>query len=209
MLDTMELYSADQVRKMYDVLFAIAGHDDSDLCNVLRKQGFHQHIRYRSFGIIGTISRLRRILEYFRESDCERGSCDDVATTAISRQPTGSGAPDAAAAKAFNAVVVELHTSCKSNAQCISFMLDELTVLVSTLTLDKYADVLMSIVFDYYMDILSTHFMDDFDWRRKTEGVYSKPVLGGTMKSELWLGLDEKVKDRAALSWSVQSLTSA
>jgi hypothetical protein len=199
MLDTMELYSADQVRKMYDALFAIAGHDDSDLCNVLRKQGFHQHLRYRSFGIIGTISRLRRVLEHFRESDREQES-SNTADTGQSRPLARSRATDADAAKAFNAILVELHTSCKSNAQCISFMLDELTILVSTATLDKYADVLMSIVFDYYMDILSTHFMEDYDWRRKPEGVYSKPVLGGVMKSELWLGLDEKVGSRCA-SW--------
>lgn len=177
----MELYSPGQIRRMYDILFAIGGHEDADLCNVLRKQGFHQHIRYRYFGIIGTIARLRRILEHFRESECASDSL--------------SGAPEASVAKAFNALLVELHTSCKSHAQCIGFMLDELAILVGNLTLDKYADVLVTIIYDYNMDMLSTQFMDDFDWAKKASGAYTKSVLGGAMKSELWLGLEDKVQN--------------
>lgn len=192
MLDVMEAYSADQVRKMYDILFTIGGYEDPDLCNVLRKQGFHQQLRYRYCGIVGTISRLRRVLEHFRES--EPMTDGDIQPVSTATRDSADTKPETAVAKAFNGILVELYESSKSSARSISFMLDELADLVSRVTVDKFSDILVTIVFDYYMDVLSTQFMDDFDWTKRSEGAYTKPVLDGSMKSDLWLGIDEKVR---------------
>ncbi|RLN94363.1 hypothetical protein BBJ28_00012762 [Nothophytophthora sp. Chile5] len=185
MLDTMENYSVLQVRKMYDVLFAVGGHEDSDLCNILLKQAFHQETRYRCFGILGAVSRLGRLLEFFREATAPttRGGTGG--------SETGRESLKASAAKEFTVCMTELHRSYLSDTKCFAFMLEELTDFIEKLELDELGLVLVSNIFNYYLEFFQTRFMEDFDAAHCAQ--YSKTVMSGAMKSELWLNIDAKL----------------
>ncbi|RLN97114.1 hypothetical protein BBJ28_00020000 [Nothophytophthora sp. Chile5] len=177
-----------QVRKMYDVLFAVGGHEDSDLCNILLKQAFHQETRYRCFGILGAVSRLGRLLQFFRETTAPtaRGGADGSET---GREPLKTTLKTSAA-KEFTVCMTELHRSYLSDTKCFGFMLEELTDFIGNLELDELGLVLVSNIFNYYLEFFQTRFMEDFDVAHSAQ--YSKTVMSGAMKSELWLNIDAK-----------------
>lgn len=194
MLDVMEDCNVVQARKIYDLLFTIGGHNDPDLCNLVRKLSFHQEPRYRCYGIVAAVSRLKRLLGFVIES----ATADD--------EPSGENfigeseqqpQPDKDIATSFNRSVVDLFESCLSHTKCVSFMLDELTVFVTSIERGTHADILVGIICEYFMDFLSAQFMDDFVLSKKLSGEYEKTVLGGAMKSTLWIGLDDKVWTRS------------
>lgn len=196
MLDTMESCSVEEVRKIYDILFATGGHEDPDLCNTLRKQAYHQDTRYRCFGIIAAVSRMKRVLTYVREtsSRSETGSKSrkDARAGHLSQSASVS-LSDGQVAKMLNRALMELHESCMSHPKCLRFMLGELDLFVTRVDLDHYGGVLVEIISDYYSEVLLHRFMDDFDVKRKHDGTYTKVVLEGAMKTDLWVGLDDKV----------------
>lgn len=191
MLDVMEDCNVVRARKIYDLLFTIGGHNDPDLCNLVRKLSFHQEPRYRCYGIIAAVSRLKILLRFVIEcatTDDDKQSSENF--VGESEPPQQS---DKDIATSFNRSVVDLFESCLSHTTCVSFMLDELTVFVTVLERGKYADILVGIICEYFMDFLSAQFMDDFVLSKKLAGDYEKTVLSGAMKTTLWIGLDDKV----------------
>lgn len=189
MLDLMEDCNVVQARKIYNLLFTIGGHNDPDLCNLVRKLSFHQEPRYRCYGIIAAVSRLKRLLGFVIESAAD----DEQSGENFVEESEPLPQSDKDIATSFNRSIVDLFESCLSHTKCVSFMLDELTVFVTAIERGTHADILVGIVCEYFMDFLSAQFMDDFVLSKKVAGDYEKPVLGGAMKTALWIGLDDKV----------------
>lgn len=198
MLDTMESCTAEEVRKVYDILFGIGGPEDPDLCNTLRKQAFHQDTRYRCFGIIAAVSRVKRMLTFFREN-----ATNEESDMKAVNDPLHDGGRATSGAvllsrtqvtKTLKRAVMDLHESCLSHPKCLVFVLRELELLVSGVEQDPKGSMLVEIISDYYTDVLLNRFMADFDVKRKHDGTYSKLVLDGAMKTDLWVGLDDKVR---------------
>lgn len=197
MLDTMENCSAEEARKIYDILFGIGGPEDPDLCNTLRKQAYHQDTRYRCFGIIAAVSRMKRLLTFFRENsvtgEIVSRTENDTHESQLTQSSQSVTFSDAQVAKALNRALMELHESCLSHPKCLSFVLRELELLVTQVEQDEKGGMVVEIISDYYTEVLLNRFMDDFDVKKKHDGTYSKIVLDGTMKTDLWVGLDDKV----------------
>lgn len=202
LLDTMETCSATQVRKIYNVLFAIGGVEDPDLCNTLRKQAFHQDTRYRCFGIVAAVARIKRLLVYYRErnerDEAAKKTEHDTLTIGSDCSQASQSAPlsDTQVKKALHRAVVELHESCLAHPTCLTFVLRELELLVAGVAQDATGSALVEIVTEFYTDVLLNRFMADFDVKKKHDGSYSRVVLDGAMKTDLWVGLDDSVRAR-------------
>ncbi|DAZ98829.1 TPA: hypothetical protein N0F65_000985, partial [Lagenidium giganteum] len=191
MIDMMDFFSSSQVRDIYNLLFAIGGSEDPDLCNAVRKQSFHQDARFQLMGIIGAIARLQRMLRHLAETSGEFAN-DDTESNDIVMESEPLSQPQATerVAVTLNKWLMELHDSSFASSKSFQSMLAELTHFVEKLDMDNYETVMVGIISDFYTELLLSTFVEDCD-TKKPDSEYTKVIMNGSLKSELCLRLDK------------------